>query len=285
MIQYKFQDKITEKQKTAQEEGERCPYCGATIPVGSEICPVCGVRCVSYCTFCGAEMTPEDEVCPECGMSTHGIKCPTCGKISYRSFCPDCNTPLTRAAMKAVEKAKADPKYQEVQELINEAEALSEELIQSDPEIQESCSVSNESFEPLDTASKPVAQSQPKPVVTPLKIQEVQKKKEKLAKIETDINKLFEQMLPPAGSTPQEQRNFYSARKVEIKSIKQIKVSVKESHQEPVGWICNLCGCQHRHPSDCARPELGGRWVYHTTYSSHQETRTIETSTKVTITD
>lgn len=114
---YLFKTQHVARNHSAEEEGMKCASCGATIPFGCEICPVCGGKCVSYCTFCGSEMSPEDEVCPECGMGAHGIKCPTCGKISYRSFCPDCNTPLTRAAMKAVEKAKADPKYQKVQEL------------------------------------------------------------------------------------------------------------------------------------------------------------------------
>ena len=73
-----------------------------------------------------------------------------------------------------------------------------------------------------------------------------------------DINQLFEEMLPPAGSTPEEQFNYYSARKVAIERIQTVKRTVRSE------WVCNYCGCHHRQPSDCVEPWRGGTWIYET---------------------
>ena len=65
---------------------------------------------------------------------------------------------------------------------------------------------------------------------------------------------LMEKLRPEGDMTPQMQRNYYSARKLPV-----LRKSVTTA---PVCWICNLCGCHHSHPSECAQPELGGTWVY-----------------------
>ena len=67
-------------------------------------------------------------------------------------------------------------------------------------------------------------------------------------------------MLPPAGSTPQEQRNYYTARKVAVMEVTQEKwygISVRET----LGWECNRCHVLHNSPSECAVREFGGKWV------------------------
>jgi len=105
--------KAAEKSKerhSHRTDGSRCPICGAEISSRFEICPECGGKLVSYCTFCGADMDRNDTECPECGMPAGGVKCPECGTLNHRSFCSKCNTPLTRAAQKAVQKALEDPK-------------------------------------------------------------------------------------------------------------------------------------------------------------------------------
>ena len=63
-------------------------------------------------------------------------------------------------------------------------------------------------------------------------------------------------MLPPAGSTPQEQRNYYTARKVAVTELVEVTGLV--------GWVCNWCHCFHDNPSQCYRPWLGGTWQYGT---------------------
>lgn len=226
--------------------GVACPACGAAISPDCELCPECGQRVVGYCTFCGANLPMDADECPECGISTRGIVCPECNKVSFRPFCPCCNAPLTRVAAKAVERALADPQFVEVQEYIHQIEQLEEEIQQTTP---------------------------PDVQIPPAVSAEIEKKKEKVMSLERDINKLFEQMLPPAGSTPQQQRNFYSARKVQVKTLKKIKV------EKRVGWICNLCSCRHSTPSECAMPELGGKWIY------SSDTKTVETTTETTIKD
>lgn len=196
--------------------GIQCPHCGAPISEDSEICPACGRRVVQWCTFCGAPMQWSDTECPECGAPASGIKCPSCGTLSFRSFCPKCNTPLTRAAARMVEAAGRDPLCAEVAARTAVAADLERRL-------EEAPSVENAGI------------------------------KEQLIKVTTDINALLEQMLPPAGSTPQEQRNYYSARKVAVET--------RTLTSRRVGWVCNYCGCTHPNPADCCKPFLGGKWV------------------------
>lgn len=207
-------EKTTEA-KTA--EGLQCPHCGATIHPDDEICPSCGRRLVNYCTFCGAPMEWSDTECPECGAPADGIKCPNCGTLSMRSFCPKCNTPVTRAAARMVEAAQNDPLFKAATAQNEKVEELALKLEQAPP------------------AEAPQLQQE-------------------LIKVTNDLNAILEQMLPPAGSTPQEQRNYFCARKVAVtsKSIQRVKV----------GWVCNYCGCCHNQPSECTKPYLGGTWKY-----------------------
>ena len=105
-----------------------CPFCGSAVEPDYEICPACGHKLVEYCTFCGANMTANDIDCPECGMPSEGITCPDCGTLNFRSFCRKCNRPLSRAARKAVEKAKADPKVQEAVSILVKMAELEAEM-------------------------------------------------------------------------------------------------------------------------------------------------------------
>lgn len=175
------------------------------------------------CTFCGAPMEPGETLCEECGMSADGVTCPNCGALNYRPFCSHCNTPLTRAAIRAVEKAKEDPKVQQVAQLMDRAAELEKDL-ETTEEGREANSEAREEYQ----------------------------------RVVKDINQLFEEMLPPAGSTPEEQFNYYSARKVAIETTQTIKRDIK------TGWVCNYCGCYHNQPSECAEPWHGGTWIYKT---------------------
>ena len=175
-----------------------------------------------HCTFCGAPMDPSETVCEECGMSADGVVCPNCGTLNFRPFCSQCNAPLNRAAVRAVEKAKEDPKVQQAAHLMDQAAELKETLENAG-----------------DEQTKTEAQ-------------------EAYQKVVKDINQLFEEMLPPVGSTPEEQFNYYSARKVAVERIQTIKRTIK------TGWVCNYCGCHHRQPSDCVEPWLGGTWICET---------------------
>ena len=109
-----------EQERTASRQQEKpqirekdasgkCPHCGAALDRPDyEICPVCGGKLVDYCTFCGAPMHPDDVDCPECGMPSDGVECPACHIRNFRPFCRQCGQPLSKAARRAVEKAKED---------------------------------------------------------------------------------------------------------------------------------------------------------------------------------
>ena len=197
--------------------GFRCPHCGATTGEDCEICPSCGHRLVSYCTFCGTPMEWSDDECPECGAPAGGIRCPSCGTLSHRSFCPNCNAPVTRAAVRMVEAAGNDPVFKAAVEQNAKAGELEFRL------------------ERATTAEAPII-------------------RQELIKVTGELNDTLAKMLPPAGSTPQEQRNYHCARK--------IAVSTSTTRRVRIGWVCNYCGCTHDQPSECTKPYLGGTWKY-----------------------
>ena len=237
----------TEKKTQEQHKpssSRRCKHCGAEVDQNAEFCPFCGGKLVDYCTFCGAPMSPTDTVCDECGMPANGVKCPNCGTLNVRSFCRHCNTPLTKAALRAVEKAKQDPKVKKVAELLDRAIELEAQLKGTKVEPGEG---ELRLMEILEGKVEFTQVEQDKTAVM-----------EEYKRVVKDINQLFEEMLPPAGSTPQEQYNYYSARKVAVESVHHVEENIK------TGWVCNYCGCFHHKPSECCEPWHGGTWIYET---------------------
>ena len=85
---------------------------------------------------------------------------------------------------------------------------------------------------------------------------EVSDPAEELKRIQAELKATLDQMVPPPGSTPQEQRNYHSARKMPVEKITKTVTKIKEF------WICNYCGCYHRQPSECCEPWRGGTWTY-----------------------
>lgn len=250
-----------------------CPYCGSAVEPDYEICPVCGHKLVEYCTFCGANMTANDIDCPECGMPSEGITCPDCGTLNFRSFCRKCNRPLSRAARKAVEKAKADPKVQEAVSILvkmAELEAEMQNVTDDDDDVADDTSheptekelrlrelMGKVGFKPAD---KPKAQPKQN---TSRRREEIQAEYQRMVE---EANKVLASMVPPAGSTPQEQRNYSTARKVAVMETykEKVTVSYKAGQEEKLGWVCNRCQVFHSCPEDCAVVEYGGNWVTRT---------------------
>ena len=259
-VRERVREKVATKEKTTPSVENspfgKCPYCGAPVHPDFEICPVCGGKLADYCTFCGAPMLPTDVDCPECGMPADGVMCPTCHIRNYRPFCRQCSQPLSKAARRAVDKAKQDPKVQEAARLLKRVAELQAEL---------------EGAVPADEAGPEEPQG---PSEGELRLKELMSKvgfapaeapkaktrrmgrtrEEVLAEYQKavdDANKVMEEMLPPAGSTPQEQRNYYTARKVAVMEIVEEKwygIPIERT----MGWECNRCHVLHRNPSECA---------------------------------
>lgn len=250
-----------------------CPYCGSAVQSNYEICPVCGHKLVEYCTFCGANMVATDIDCPECGMPSEGVVCPDCGTLNFRSFCRKCNRPLSRAARKAVEKAKADPKVQEaVSILVKMAELEAEMQNATDDDDDVTDNTPHEPTEKELRLRELMGKVGFKPSEKP-KAQPKQNKSRSREEIQAEYqrmveeaNKVLESMVPPAGSTPQEQRNYSTARKVAVMETYKEKVTVSYISQqiERMGWVCNRCQVFHRSPEECLVREYGGYWTTRT---------------------
>lgn len=255
---------------SGEKEGQgKCAHCGAVVEPGYEICPVCGWKLVDYCTFCGAPMQPGDMDCPECGLPSDGLVCPDCNIRNFRPFCRQCGLPLSRASRKAVEKAKLDPKVQKAARLLKAVAELKTELEGGLPggEQQEEAPPQEPTegelrLQELMAKVGFTAASRPKATARRMG----RSREEILAeykKAVEEANKAMEEMLPPAGSTPQEQRNYFTARKVAVTELIEEKwytVKVKSI----MGWECNRCHVVHSDPSQCCVREFGGKWITRT---------------------
>ena len=265
--------------------GTSCKYCGEKTEQNWEICPKCGRSLLAdSCSFCGASMSESDTFCPECGEPRSGITCPQCQTLNFRNFCRKCNCPLNGMALEEVERAKADPKFQKALSLAQELAEL-EELILSyreeeltPPELEELSKENSalieqykellsafQTQEPAGTAAPPTVKPEAKPA-----IKQEQKARPKINLSATitsaqDAMTLYKQkleemqqalndMMPDPGTTPQMQRDYYSARKVEIVTKRKIKIRV--------GWVCNAYNCEHAQPDECSKPWMGGKWLY-----------------------
>ena len=261
----RVEERVAVKQETKKTDAAGiCPHCGAALDRDDyEFCPHCGGKLVDYCTFCGAPMSPEDIDCPECGMPADGVICPNCGARNLRSFCKECGQPVSRAARKAVEKAKQDVHVQEaarlmvhLSELQAELDALEDGGDDAAPE-----GPTEGELRLRELMEKVGFKPAEKPKVSAKKTG--RSREEIMAEYRQaveDANKVMEQMLPPAGMTPQEQRNYCTSRKVAMMEIMEEKwygIRVCKT----MGWECNRCHVLHRCPEECAVREFGGKWV------------------------
>lgn len=266
-----------------------CPFCGSAVEPDYEICPVCGNKLVEYCTFCGASMTATDIDCPECGMPSDGITCPDCGTLNFRSFCRKCDRPLSRAARKAVEKAKADPKVQEAVAILAKMAELEAEMQNATDD--DDGVTDNTPHEPTEKElrlrelmGKVGFKPAEKPKVQPKQSssrsrEEIQAEYQRMVE---EANKVLESMVPPAGSTPQEQRNYSTARKVAVMETYKEKEMVTRTVQEDrLGWVCNKCQIFHRGPQECGVRQYGGHWVTRTIDVTQTSLEEVEKQRKV----
>ena len=256
------------KEIRASSDDIGCPYCGQPVKKSWEWCPACGHSLVDWCTFCGADIPRGEDECPECGMSRGGIVCPKCGTRNAGGFCRKCNEPLTLAAKKELERALKDPQFVKAAELaVQAAELLARIEMEDAPEedVKKEIELPEDVLRLKELLGKATLRQQAqgsngmRQAQRPNEMQQAQRQKSKAelraeySKIKAELDKALNEMLPPAGSTPQEQRNYSSARKLPVEKIIQTKT--REA------WVCNFCGCWHNCPSECCEPWHGGKWV------------------------
>ena len=256
--QEKKQTQYRQIRPGAGDLGKKCRYCGGLMPLTAEICPHCGKPTnPDVCSFCGATMDPEDRFCPECGNSREGIVCPECGTLNFRSFCRKCNHPLDHMAQAAVAKAQADPKYQRMCEIQKRMVELERQILDgADQALSEGDAKLKEEYEALMAMiSGGISE---KKAETKLSDEGLRQLAKEYRESVEEMNQIMADLAPEPGMSPQEQRNYFCARKLPVITV----TKHKEIIQQPIEWICNYCGCRHSQPSECVEPELGGTWVY-----------------------
>lgn len=261
------------KQARKTDDSAVCPHCGLDIKATYAICPHCGRSLTpGKCSFCGAPMKAGAKFCTRCGQSGEGVVCPECGTLNSRNFCRKCNAPLTPMAAKALEAAKADPAVKALQ-------AKAEELAELHARIEE-LRAAGEDTPGLSAADRalldeyadilssmgtmkpaPVAQKAPAAPAARREYKESAPSLDDIMKAfrekAAEMNAAMAALVPPPDYTPEQQRDYYSARKV-LKTHTQADLT----EYNPSLWCCNYCGCLHNNPSECAEPQLGGTWIY-----------------------
>lgn len=254
-----------------------CPFCSAPIKPGYAICPACGRSLTpDKCSFCGAAIKSTAKFCGKCGQPREGLICPECGTLNARNFCRKCNTPLTPRALKAIEAAKNDPQFLKIKKKAEELAELHSQIVEMQQHAHEenaSPQLSEEDKRLLDEYAEVLgsigafALKQKEPPQqdhkteskkfqgpSALSLDEIMKAyREKAAEMDAQLA----QLVPPPEFTPEEQRDYYSARK-----IAHFEDAIDLEDYSPTMWKCNYCGFIHRCPSECAEPELGGTWLY-----------------------
>lgn len=283
------------------EANQHCPHCGEGIKVGYAICPHCGRSLTpEKCSFCGAIMKPKAKFCTRCGITRDGITCPDCGTLNSRNFCRKCNSPLTKMAQLALSAAKADPMFKAVQKKADELaelhariEALRNSSAEQSPlELSEedkallkeyadildmigTTQIHTHQKEDTETKSEALPKRKQYSAET-VSIDDLLKAyKEKAA----EMNDALASMTPPPDFTPEQQRDYFSARKI---ATVVTETACDMSGYRPTQWRCNFCNNLHDNPSECARPELGGVWEYVSAEEYIAEnTRVISTSLNI----
>ena len=242
----------------AREASGTCPNCGAVLDQAYELCPECGAKLADYCTFCGAPMRPDDLDCPECGMPSEGVVCPRCQIRNYRAFCRQCNQPLSRAARRAVEKAKQDPKVQEAARLLAKISELEAELDGRLP-----LSETDQGPETPTEGAIWLQDMMAKVGFTPAEMPKATRRQ--VGRSRETVMDEYKKAVEEAGATPQEQRNYYTARKVAVMEVMETRWYAVKC-ETPIGWVCNRCQVFHNSPEECAVREFGGKWITTTKY-------------------
>lgn len=250
-----------------------CTFCGADIPRGEDECPECG-------------MSRSGIVCPKCGSRNAGGFCRKCNEPLTLAAKKELeraqkDPQFLKAAELAVQAAELLARIEAEEQEVPESEIKEVELPEDVLRLKELLGkttlrrfdkLSDRSDQKRETGSVADPVEAPalrqaqglrtsttgEPCRTTCSAANKMKSKAELraeySKIQEELNKALEGMLPPVGSTPQEQRNYFSARKLPVEKV--ILTKGREA------WVCNFCGCWHNCPSECCEPWHGGKWVY-----------------------
>ena len=286
--------------KSALSGGE-CIYCGATYSPTAQICPECGMGVGDgSCTFCVNIMPSGASVCPHCGNPADGIECQECGTVNFRNFCRSCGASLNSRAALAIDRFKADPKFRQAEQIGVELKKIRDyiegkssalDLTHNDETLATdaltdmpadyaalfSCEfpASVEKTPPIVSSASSVIQHKPEARTGHEKSKKLSVKDamKLYAEKKAEMDALLDSIVPPLDLSPEEQRDFCSARQTVVRYTETSTITTSRRY-----WICNYCCCQHNEPPECAEPWHGGVWITNNeTHTTTSTTITLET--------
>jgi membrane protease subunit (stomatin/prohibitin family) len=85
-----------------QNQEQKCPDCGRTVPITASFCPYCGhqIVVIDQCPKCGKNLPANARFCPKCGTPVQTKEqfkyCSKCGfqNLTNAKFCNQCGEPL-----------------------------------------------------------------------------------------------------------------------------------------------------------------------------------------------
>ena len=291
--QYKGADNQSQdalKQHASSDHVHQCPYCGAAIHQGADICENCGKWLLTgQCNFCYAPVEPGQKFCGNCGNPPEGIICPQCGTLSHFDFCPHCETPLTEQAAATIELVRNSAEIQELSQVrkdippipdsantpVHESlkeqpqEGSSEKLARYLAKVERQQGGQSTADAATESGEKHVkSTSEKKSIFADVSKNieaveqanqeiEEQRKNALLEKQQEDQTKeLLQKLRKKQFKNNQEARRFYGSLKVIIPTL------VQKTRTGKVGWRCNAFGVTHHLPQECSKAECGGIWLY-----------------------
>jgi hypothetical protein len=263
----------------------KCPHCGSTTEPGDDICERCGTwQLAGQCMFCYAPLEDDDLFCSECGNPVEGVVCPQCGNRGCFDFCAACSIPLTETAKLMLQDATEDPNIKGLVLLIENFS------LNAHPSANPSCSPST-----ADTTRKKAFNASQKADMAALEdylarlrkqrnleatmpetislfsqeqresigrlndqiVMEKERKRLETERLRAEVNNLLQSYSDKIFRTSQEARRFFSTIKAAVS-----KEALNMLNNYELVWKCNAYNRWHPNETHCAKPHLGGNWLF-----------------------
>jgi len=266
-------------------KASECKQCGSITEPGDDICERCGTwQLAGQCMFCYAPLEDDDVFCSECGNPVEGVICPLCGNRGCFDYCAHCSIPLTDTAKQMLQEAAEDPKIKEfallIEKLSNNAPytntSRSTSILDTDCLNKSVNSSKKGEMTALEnylvSVRKQQSPEETKTVTVSLFSQEQKEsinslndeilKEEERKRVEAErqmelLNNLLQSLSDKDFQTSQDARRFFGTIKASVS-----KEALNKLNNCELIWKCNAYNRWHPNETHCAKPHMGGSWLF-----------------------